>query len=84
MLIGETSHDRHICDAVVHGLVGVTLQTGKPAAFGVLTCVTLEQAQARAGGRKGNNGIEAMHAAVDAVLAIRAVASKRAVTGSSR
>lgn len=74
VLTGETSHDRHICDAVAHGLVGVTLQTGKPAAFGVLTCVTVEQAQARAGGRKGNKGIEAMHAAVDAAIAIRAVA----------
>ncbi|MSR28439.1 MAG: 6,7-dimethyl-8-ribityllumazine synthase [Phycisphaerales bacterium] len=73
VLTGETSHDRHICDAVAHGLVGVTLKTDKPVAFGVLTCVTIEQAQARAGGRKGNKGTEAMEAAIDAVASIRGV-----------
>ncbi len=85
VLTGETSHDRHLCDAVAQGLVGVTLRTGKPVAFGVLTCVTVEQAQARAGGRKGNKGIEAMHAAIDAALAIRELAAGAASpTASSR
>ena len=71
VLTGETSHDRYICDAVAHGLVRVTLETGKPVAFGLLTCATIEQARARAGGKHGNKGAEAMQAAIAAVTAIR-------------
>jgi 6,7-dimethyl-8-ribityllumazine synthase len=70
VLTGETSHDRYICDAVAHGLVDVTIRTGKPVAFGVLTCITIEQARARSGGSKGNKGIEAMHAAIAATRTI--------------
>ena len=66
VLTGETSHDRYICDAVANGLINATIRTGKPIAFGVLTCITIEQARARAGGSKGNNGVEAMHAAISA------------------
>ena len=53
VLTGETSHDRHICDAVAHGLARITVEFGTPAAFGVLTCQTLRQAQALAVGAKG-------------------------------
>jgi 6,7-dimethyl-8-ribityllumazine synthase len=70
VLTGETSHDRYICDAVAHGLVDVTIRTGKPVAFGVLTCITIEQSRARSGGSKGNKGIEAMHAALSATRTI--------------
>ena len=71
VLTGETSHDRYICDAVAHGLMQVALRHGVPVTFGVLTCVTIEQARARSGGTKGNKGGEAMDAAIDAALAIR-------------
>ncbi len=71
VLTGETSHDRHICDAVAHGLARISVEFGKPAAFGVLTCQTLSQAQARAGGAKGNKGEEAMRAAIGAAQAIK-------------
>jgi len=71
VLTGETSHDRHICDAVAHGLARISVEFGKPAAFGVLTCQTLGQAQARAGGAKGNKGEEAMRAAIGAAQAIK-------------
>jgi 6,7-dimethyl-8-ribityllumazine synthase len=71
VLTGETSHDRYISDAVAHGLMQVALRHGVPVTFGVLTCVTIEQARARAGGAKGNKGAEAMDAAIDAALAIR-------------
>ena len=71
VLTGETSHDRYISDAVAHGLMHVALRHGVPVTFGVLTCVTIEQARARAGGAKGNKGGEAMDAAVDAALAVR-------------
>ena len=71
VLTGETSHDRHICDAVAHGLARISVEFGKPVAFGLLTCQTLSQAQARAGGVKGNKGEEAMHAAIGAAQAIK-------------
>jgi 6,7-dimethyl-8-ribityllumazine synthase len=76
VLTGETSHDRFICDAVSHGLMQVALRHNLPVTFGVLTCVTIEQARARAGGAKGNKGAEAMDAAIDAALAIRRHAAK--------
>ncbi|MFZ9688502.1 MAG: 6,7-dimethyl-8-ribityllumazine synthase [Phycisphaerales bacterium] len=71
VLTGETSHDRHICDAVANGLARISVEFGKPAAFGVLTCQTLGQAQARAGGAKGNKGEEAMRAAIGAANAVK-------------
>jgi 6,7-dimethyl-8-ribityllumazine synthase len=83
VLTGETSHDRYISDAVAHGLMRVGLETGKPVCFGVLTCATIEQARARAGGPKGNKGEEAMGAALRAVAAIRAL-SGSSVGGSPR
>jgi len=71
VLTGETSHDRHICEAVAHGLALISIEFGKPAAFGLLTCQTLAQAQARAGGAKGNKGEEAMRAAIGAAQTIK-------------
>jgi 6,7-dimethyl-8-ribityllumazine synthase len=73
VLAGETTHDRHIADSVANALQELALETGTPVAFGVLTCATLEQAQARCGGSKGNKGDEALRAAVGAVRSIRAV-----------
>ena len=70
VLTGETTHDRYICDAVAHGFAEITARTGKPVAFGVLTCQTIEQAEARAGGAKGNKGAEAMSAALVAARAV--------------
>lgn len=83
VLTGETSHDRYICDAVAHGLVDVTIRTGKPVAFGVLTCITIEQARARAGGSKGNKGIEAMHAAIAATRTIQEIRAGSVVARSA-
>lgn len=73
VITGETTHDRYICDGVSRGLTDLTIQTGVPIAFGVLTCQTREQALARAGGDKGNKGREAMHAAIRTAHVIRAL-----------
>ena len=70
LIRGETAHDRHIAGAVAKGLVDVTMLTGVPVAFGVLTVDTPGQAKARAGGKKGNKGAEAMAAALDTAAAI--------------
>lgn len=72
---GETSHDRYISQAVATGLVQVSLETGVPAAFGVLTVDSPEQAEARAGGAKGNKGEEAMQALLHTIAAGDALAA---------
>lgn len=72
---GETEHDRHIAGAVADGLVSISVNTGVPVAFGVLTTNDAAQARARAGGEEGNKGSEAMLAALASVGAIRAIES---------
>ncbi|MFG0306872.1 MAG: 6,7-dimethyl-8-ribityllumazine synthase [Phycisphaerales bacterium JB040] len=77
---GETTHDQHISSAVAQGLMSISLRLGVPAAFGVITANTSEQARARAGlvdaasGGKGNKGVEAMAALLDTLGAIDAIA----------
>lgn len=59
---GETTHDQHINTTISNALGMLSLDFSKPVAFGVLTCNTLEQAQARCGGAVGNKGVEAAEA----------------------
>jgi 6,7-dimethyl-8-ribityllumazine synthase len=63
---GETDHYDFVCAQAARGIMRVALDTGVPCAFGVLTCNTMEQALARAGGEKRDQG---RHAA-EAVLAM--------------
>jgi 6,7-dimethyl-8-ribityllumazine synthase len=70
---GDTEHDRYIAHAVAHGITEVTLATGVPVAFGVLTVNTPAQARDRAGGKKGNKGQEAMGALLDTIATLRAI-----------
>jgi 6,7-dimethyl-8-ribityllumazine synthase len=70
---GETKHDQYIAQAVAHGVVEVTLRTGIPVAFGVLTTENVEQAEARAGGAQGNKGAEAMEAVLQTIAAADAI-----------
>ncbi|WP_390621600.1 6,7-dimethyl-8-ribityllumazine synthase [Roseimaritima sediminicola] len=62
---GETTHDEHINRAVSMALMNLGLETGKPIAFGLLTCNTLEQAIHRSGGNVGNKGIESAEAILE-------------------
>lgn len=67
---GETSHDEFIAHAVAQGLTALTVSSGVPIAFGVLTTNTAAQAKARAGvggGSEGNKGQEAMSALLDTI-----------------
>ena len=68
---GETKHDEYINHAVATGLTNLSITTGRPFVFGVLTPNTHQQAQDRAGGKYGNKGVEA------AVTAIRMAALRR-------
>jgi 6,7-dimethyl-8-ribityllumazine synthase len=53
---GETDHYDFVCAETARGVMEVQLQTGVPCAFGVLTCATMEQALARSGGDKRDQG----------------------------
>ena len=53
---GETDHYDFVCAESASGLRQVTLDTGIPCSFGVITCDTREQAEARAGGGKRDQG----------------------------
>ena len=57
---GETPHFDYVCDSAAAGVLRVSLDSGKPIAFGVLTTDTVAQALARAGGNVGNKGYEAV------------------------
>jgi 6,7-dimethyl-8-ribityllumazine synthase len=68
---GETDHYDFVCAQAASGIMQVQLQTGVPCAFGVLTCETMGQALARAGGDKRDQGRHAAEA-VMAMAALRA------------
>jgi 6,7-dimethyl-8-ribityllumazine synthase len=53
---GETDHYDFVCAEAARGIQDVQLATGVPCAFGVITCDTMEQALARAGGGKRDQG----------------------------
>lgn len=78
---GATAHFDHVSMAVSQGLLRVGLDTGVPCTFGVLTCDSVEQAWARAGGDVGNAGEDAARAAVSLMnLAGRTAPAPRAAS----
>jgi 6,7-dimethyl-8-ribityllumazine synthase len=68
---GETDHYDFVCAEAARGIQQVALDTGVPCAFGVLTCNTMEQALARAGGGKRDQGAHAAEAVLQ-MAAMRA------------
>jgi 6,7-dimethyl-8-ribityllumazine synthase len=61
---GETTHDEHINRQVSASLGQLSLDTGLPVVFGILTFNRMEQAFHRAGGNVGNKGVECAEAAL--------------------
>ncbi len=56
---GGTVHFEYIASEVTKGIAHVSLQTGVPTIYGVLTCESLEEAIERAGTKQGNKGWQA-------------------------
>ncbi len=77
---GETDHYDHVCRLAADSIARVSLESGVPVAFGVLTCNELEQALARSGGAAGNRGHDAALAALEMANLRRRIAK----TPSSR
>jgi len=71
---GETSHNEYINNSVAYALQQMSIMSGKPFIFGVLTPNDMQQAIDRAGGIHGNKGDEA------AVTAIKMAALKKSLS----
>ncbi|KAK6460891.1 6,7-dimethyl-8-ribityllumazine synthase [Scheffersomyces coipomensis] len=68
LIKGSTMHFEYICDSVTHQIMKLNFELNIPIIFGVLTCLTDEQAQARAGlieGKMHNHGEDWGAAAVE-------------------
>jgi 6,7-dimethyl-8-ribityllumazine synthase len=62
---GATSHYEYVASEVSKGIAKVSLDTGVPVIFGVLTTDNLEQALERAGAKPGNKGFDAALSAIE-------------------
>lgn len=64
---GQTSHYDLVCNEVAKGVAQVSLGTGVPTLFGVVTTENIEQAIARAGTKAGNKGYDCALGAIEMV-----------------
>ena len=74
---GETTHYDHVCEEAARGINDVQLRTGVPCGFGVVTVENADQAFARTGGGKRDEGRAAAEAA------LRMAALRRDLSGAS-
>lgn len=64
---GSTSHYELVCNEVAKGIAQVSMQTGVPVLFGVITTENIEQAIERAGSKAGNKGYDCALSAIEMV-----------------
>ena len=64
---GSTSHYDYVCNEVSKGIPSVSLESGVPVLFGVLTTENIEQAIERAGTKAGNKGYDCAVSAIEMV-----------------
>jgi 6,7-dimethyl-8-ribityllumazine synthase len=70
---GSTPHFDYVASEVSKGVATVSLESGVPIAFGVLTTDTIEQAVERAGTKAGNKGFEAAVTAIETANLFKAM-----------
>ncbi len=70
---GATSHYDYVCSEVSKGIAQVSLNTGIPVLFGVVTTENIEQAIERAGTKAGNKGYDCALSAIEMVQLIKEV-----------
>ena len=64
---GQTSHYELVCNEAAKGIAQISMQTGVPTMFGVITTENIEQAIARAGSKVGNKGYDCALSAIEMV-----------------
>ena len=70
---GSTSHYDYVCSEVSKGIASVSLDSGIPVMFGVVTTENIEQAIERAGTKAGNKGYDCARGAIEMVNLVRAI-----------
>ena len=70
---GSTSHYDYVCAELSKGIATVSMNTGIPVLFGVLTTDTIEQASERAGTKAGNKGADCAKSAIEMANVIRKI-----------
>ena len=70
---GSTPHFDYVCAEVSKGVAQLSLQSGIPVIFGVLTTNNIEEAIERAGTKAGNKGFEAAMSAIEMVNLIKQI-----------
>ena len=70
---GATTHYDYVCNEVSKGVAQVSLQTGVPTIFGVVTTENIQQAIERAGTKAGNKGSDAAMSAIEMANLLKGV-----------
>ncbi len=70
---GATSHYDYVCNEVSKGVAQVSMNTGVPVLFGVLTTDNIEQAIERAGTKAGNKGYDCALSAVEMINLLKTI-----------
>jgi len=70
---GNTTHYDYVCSEVSKGIASVSLDSGIPVMFGVLTTENIEQAIERAGTKSGNKGYDSAMGAIEMVNLLREI-----------
>lgn len=70
---GATTHYDYVCAEVSKGIAQISMQTGVPVMFGVLTTDTIEQAIERAGSKAGNKGFDCAAGAIEMINLLRRI-----------
>lgn len=73
---GATSHYDYVCNEVAKGIAMVSLESGVPVMFGILTTENIEQAIERAGTKAGNKGFDCATGAIEMIDLIRNMEDK--------
>lgn len=70
---GSTTHYDYVCNEAAKGIQQVSLQTGVPVIFGIVTTESIEQAIERAGTKAGNKGYDAAVSAIEMANLVRTI-----------
>ncbi|MBE7708288.1 MAG: 6,7-dimethyl-8-ribityllumazine synthase [Cyanobacteria bacterium SIG27] len=70
---GSTSHYDYVCAELSKGIASVSMSSGVPVLFGVLTTDTIEQAVERAGTKAGNKGAQCAQSAIEMANLIKKI-----------